>query len=172
MFVRGMAGAALAFLIVSAAQAASDDNLADSVLACSALVGDQAQLACYNRIAAQLKAPAVAQAPAIAAPSPPPPPPAANKPADFGKDTMPFQADAAAPEQITARVRSVIYSYFHVFTVTLDNGQVWRQVDGDTRVARFKNDKTEVVTITRGFLDSFHLAIKGDWGAYEVKRIK
>ncbi len=105
--------------------------------------------------------------------APPPAPPRADTMIDFGKEAMPFQADAPVPsDQLTARVASVTYNYFHIFTVTLDNGQVWRQVDGDSRVARFKNDKTEVVTITRGFLDSFHLAIRGVWGDYAVKRIK
>ena len=190
MILRSMAAGAAGFLILCAAQAAPEDGLASEVIGCSALPDGSAQLACYNRIAARLKASvspqtSIAPAPAVQA-SPAPqapaqlqavasstPRPVLGTPEDFGKEGLRFQAEMPAElDHITARVATVTVNYFHFFTVTLDNGQVWRQVDGDTRVARFKNDRTEIVTITRGFLDSFHLAIQGAWGDYEVKRIK
>jgi hypothetical protein len=94
-------------------------------------------------------------------------------PADFGKENMSFHSDAPEPlDHITAGVANVTYNFFRRFTVTLDNGQVWRQEDGDTDVARFEKDKAEVVTISRGFLESYHLTIQGRWGTYKVKRIK
>ncbi len=172
MIIRCLAIAAVAFLVFSAAHAASDENLAAEILGCSAQQDESAQLACYNRIAAQLKAGAAPATPSPVAAAPTPPPAAAAA-SDFGNETVPFQPDTPAQhDSITAKVANVAYNFFHVFTVTLDNGQIWRQVDGDPGVARFKNDHTEVVTISRGFLDSFHLAIQGAWGDYAVRRIK
>ncbi len=181
MTLRSLVVTVAMVLAASAAHAASGGDLASAILACAAQQDATAQLACYNRIATQLKA-APAQSPMAAVPLTRPqdvrssdaaPRPVIGTPADFGKEGLRFQADMPAElDHIRARVANVTVNYFHIFTVTLDNGQVWRQVDGDTRVARFKNDKTEIVTITRGFLDSFHLAIQGAWGDYQVKRIK
>jgi len=188
MILRGSALAAATFLIFAGAKAAPEGNLAAVVLACSGQPDAATQLACYNRIAAQLKGAHTAAPPTVAIQPPPAPPdatarsthavaasprPVVGSPEDFGKEGLRFEADAPAVlDHITARVAKVAYNYFHIFTVTLDNGQVWRQVDSDTRVARFKNDTSQTVTITRGFLDSFHLAIAGAWGDYQVKRIK
>lgn len=101
------------------------------------------------------------------------PRPTIGSPADFGSESMPeTKTDAPQPlDQITAKVVSVSYNFFRRFTVTLDNGQVWRQAEGDS-VARFSDDGGEAVTIKRGFLGSFNLTIVGKWGTYQVKRIK
>jgi hypothetical protein len=170
MIIRGLTVTAAAFFVVSTAHAAPGDSLPSAILGCAAQQDAKAQLACYNQIAAQLKAgaSAAAQVPVGTAPAPSP-----STATDFGKENLPFGADAsAAPDRITARVANVAYNFFHIFTVTLDNGQVWRQVDDAAHIARFRNDKTDVVTITRGFLDSFHLAIAGGWGNFTVKRLK
>jgi len=186
MITRSLAVAAATVFVslASAVHAAPQGSLETAILGCAAQADEKAQLACYNRIAAQLKAPspaapqaAVQTAPPVVQPERSAAPPARTAvigtPADFGKEGLRFQADEPAVlDHITARVVNVTYNYFHIFTVTLDNGQVWRQVDGDTRIARFKNDKTEIVTISRGFLDSFNLVIRGLWGDYAVKRIK
>jgi hypothetical protein len=94
-------------------------------------------------------------------------------PADFGSENMPFRANAPVElDHITAGISNVSYDFFKHFTVTLNNGQVWRQVDEDANVARFKNGKKQVVTIKRGFLGNYQLIISGVWGTYAVKRIK
>jgi hypothetical protein len=192
MTTSGLAVSAAALFMLSAAQAASDGDLATAIVNCSAQPNDTAQLACYNRIAARLKTSAAPTSPAttpvdapVAAPieAQAPAPPAVKSdtptrqmigsPADFGKADMPFQADTPQPlDHITAGVVNVTFNFFHHFTVTLDNGQVWRQEDGDAGVARFDGDKTAIVTISRGFLDSYHLAIQGRWGTFAVRRIK
>jgi hypothetical protein len=171
MIMRGLAVSAVMLIVITAAHA-SEAALASAILSCAGLPDEKAQLACYNRIAAELKPGAV---PARQAPIAPPQMPAAPpvQPSDFGKENLPAQAYAPAQrDRIAAKVVDVAYNFFRIFTVTLDNGQVWRQVDSDTRKARFKNDRTETVTITRGFMDSYHLTINGAWGDYTVKRIK
>ncbi|MEI9885529.1 MAG: hypothetical protein WDN08_03365 [Rhizomicrobium sp.] len=174
MIRRSLAVTAALFLACATAEAAPEASLTAAILACAAQQGDAAQLACYNGIAAQLKTAPIAapSAPAAAGPAPQaaaPLPPAAPASTATVFGLPPAEAPA---DSVTARVANVTYNYFHVFTVTLDNGQVWRQVDSDGKVARFRNDKTEVVTISRGFLDSYHLAIQGGWGSFTVRRIK
>ncbi len=174
MIIRGLAVAAAIFLIAGAADAASDGDLSSAILRCAAQQDETAQLACYNQIAARLKTGAAAEAPV--APAPAAPPPARRvigSVADFGLESVPFDTTGPVKRaQITAKVAKVSYNFFHIFTVTLDNGQVWRQMDSDSSIAQFKTDKPEVVTISRGFLDSFHLTIQGRWGTYAVTRIK
>jgi hypothetical protein len=211
MTMRSLAVTAAIFLIFSVAHASSDEGLAFAIVTCSAQPDDKAQLACYNQIAAQLKAgaplatqsPPPTTAPAAAPPQVDAQVPAARAvkqegsswynvgswfgssdalrstrpmvgdPADFGKGNMPFQADAPEPlDHITAGVANVTYNFFRRFTVTLDNGQVWRQEDSDSDVARFEKDKLEIVTISRGLLDSYHLTIQDRWGTFKVRRIK
>ena len=86
---------------------------------------------------------------------------------------MPVQTSGPQPlDHIAAKVANASYNYFRRFTVTLDNGQVWRQNESDTKVARFDGNGTERVTISRGFLNGFSLVIEGQYGTYQVKRIK
>lgn len=60
-----------------------------------------------------------------------------------------------------------------VFTVTLANGQVWRQVDGDTDHAHWTGPAARyVVRITHGFLGSFNFRIAGQPGLYKVLRVQ
>ena len=59
------------------------------------------------------------------------------------------------------------------FTVVLANGEVWRQVDGDTTYAHwFKKPESYVVTITEGAIGSSNLRIKGDPHSYKVRRVR
>jgi hypothetical protein len=55
------------------------------------------------------------------------------------------------------------------FTVKLANGQTWHQVDGDTNQAHWKKlASTYTARITRGFLNSYNLQVKGLPGKYKV----
>lgn len=55
------------------------------------------------------------------------------------------------------------------FTVVLENGEVWRQLDGDTSTAHwFKKPGSYIVTITAGALGSFNFRIKGEAGSFKV----
>jgi hypothetical protein len=177
MTIRSFTLAAAILLAFSAAQAASDDGLKSAIVNCSAEADDAAQLACYNRIAAQLKADAARPPSPVSIATPPqaivPVAPAARSAAVFGGDSIPFHADASdQPEQMTAGVATVTFNFFHRFTVTLDNGQVWRQEESDTGIARFAKAMPKAVTIKQGMLGSFHLTFQGEWGTFSVKRVK
>jgi hypothetical protein len=198
--------AAMALFAFLPAHAAAEQGLASAILACAAQPDEKAQLACYNGIAAQLKAAQGSSTSVPVATTPPaqqtaqtPKPeggswynpsawfgsnaPAqtnqqtnasrAGNPADFGSESLP-EKQTGGPAQIdsmTAKVTSVSYNYFRRFTVTLDNGQVWRQNESDTREARFSDDGGETVTVKRGIL-GFGLVIAGRPVSYSVKRIK
>jgi hypothetical protein len=100
-------------------------------------------------------------------------------PTEFGAERIPagnpVAGEAPRPEpldHITANVVSVTYSITGRFIVTLENGQVWRQIDGDTAEAHFGNNKHNAVTISRGMLGSYNLVIEGRKAMYKVKRMK
>lgn len=131
--------------------------------ACRSL-GDAARLACFDRVLAHHdSASAPSARPAVAA-----------KPnADFGSERL--QKDDATPQQresMTAKVAQVHWNPFKHFSITLDNGQVWRQLDADTDTAVGRLNPAATVKITRGFLGSYSLAVEGEWGLYKVKRVK
>lgn len=127
--------------------------------ACRSL-GNAERLACFDRVLAGHDS---ARAPVAAA-----------KPdADFGSDRLP-KNDATPPqrESMTAKVAQVRWNPFKHFSITLDNGQVWRQIDADSETAVGRLVPAATVKITRGFLGSYSLAVEGEWGIYKVKRIK
>ena len=58
------------------------------------------------------------------------------------------------------------------FTVVLDNGEVWRQIDGDTTMAHwFKKPGFYVATVTAGALGSSNLRVQGEGRSYKVRRV-
>jgi hypothetical protein len=102
-----------------------------------------------------------------------------GNPAEFGAETVRAQQPAAGePERpapidhIKAGVATVAFNPNGRFTVTLDNGQVWKQLEGDSGIARFKNKGHDVVTISRGILGSYNLVLEGQTALFKVKRVR
>lgn len=102
-----------------------------------------------------------------------------TNPADFGAEALPQQRTASAEpaqparlEELRANVVAVALNPLGRFTVTLDNGQIWKQLDGDTGTARFKNKGGDVVTISRGVLGSYNLVVEGRSALFKVKRVQ
>jgi hypothetical protein len=97
------------------------------------------------------------------------PPPPATKPEEFGKP---------APEQdelkeISSNVIEFAKTARGKALFVLENGQVWRQIDGDgTVVLDPQQGKTMKVLIERGFLGSYNLIIEGRNGLIKVTRIR
>lgn len=138
--------------------AAADDTLAE-IARCRGIASAAERLACYDRAAQRAADPAAPQPKASAAP----------KPEHFGKPApRPVelsQLSAAVKEfHKTARGRAVF---------VLDNGQVWRQIDGDS-TAILEPEPGEVlrVTIARGLLGSYDLSIEGRNAAIKVRRVQ
>ena len=100
-------------------------------------------------------------------------------PADFGSENLPAPlpapGEAAAPkalDEITAEVADVAFNMRGRFIVTLDNDQMWQQLNSDSGMAHFSRNRTVKVTISRGLLGSYNLVIDGRSGLFKVKRIK
>ena len=67
----------------------------------------------------------------------------------------------------------VSYNPLGKFIVFLDNGQIWRQIEGDSDQATFhKPAKDNKVTISRGFIGSYNLTINDSVKTFKVTRVK
>lgn len=158
---------------------------------CSVIADKDQRLACYDQVSPQVKA-AIARLPRTA-----PPTEAEQKswfgfdfgdifgstpnqqttPDTFGSDRLPAPppkpGEAVPPgpiESIGAKVTEFAYTPFGKFIVFLDDGQVWRQLEGDSDKANFRSGDT--VTISRGFIGSYNLSIDGSAKMFKVKRVK
>jgi hypothetical protein len=83
----------------------------------------------------------------------------------------PAQVSAAADAYpMTAHIAGEFHGWSGSTRVTLDDGQVWEQMDDATVTAgRMTNPK---VTISRGLLNSFYISVEGVSDSVEVKRVK
>jgi hypothetical protein len=139
---------------------------AEDVGSCAGIDDDAARLACYDRIAGRSQAAAgtiVAAAPTAPATPADVPVPAVTEAGaqDFGlseadkKARDPQKYGASSPDSITRTVRTVAKDGYGRFTITLDDGQVWTQVEMEAAVAHPRPG--DVVTISRASLGSFKL---------------
>jgi hypothetical protein len=75
-------------------------------------------------------------------------------------------------DHIVSRMVSYSFDRYGIFTVTLTDGQTWKQVSGDTDYAHWKKPATSyAVNISRGFMTSYNLQVQGIPGIYKVERI-
>jgi hypothetical protein len=151
--------------------APADTVLRDGVIAeafrCNALGDERQWLNCYYTAAGPARErlglmPLPAQAPRVATTRP-------DTPA-----SQPFGLRARQPEvnQVASRMKSYQFDGHGIFVVTLENGQVWRQVSGDTALARWNQPASRyAVRITRGALGSFNLQVKNSPGLFKVRRV-
>ena len=99
-------------------------------------------------------------------------------PAQFGSEHLPevhAKEEAAATEvdSITAGVTEMSFTPFGKFIVFLDNGQIWRQIEGDADHAIFRKPANKnKVTISRGLIGSYNLTINDSDRTYKVTRVK
>ena len=170
---------AAVLLVLSAAGVAAQDSLSTQVAACLPITGMLQRLACYDRVAhtlapapvprsASLPRPPASAAPAAMALAPP----VAAAPSGLGSERLPRTASLAPkrPQEMIFGVASVNRDARGRFTITLDNGQVWRQLEGDT--AELTGSKVTMVRISRGALGSYDLNIVGRNATFRVTRLQ
>jgi hypothetical protein len=76
-------------------------------------------------------------------------------------------------QRIVAHMRSYKFDKYGIFTVTLDNGQVWQQNSGDTVYARWKKPAASYIAIlSRGALGSIDLRLQGEPHIFKVSRLE
>lgn len=85
---------------------------------------------------------------------------------------LPPAAPKSAVRHVTSRLATYSFDRYGIFTVTLSNGEVWRQIGGDTTYAHWKQPaSTYTVDITRGALGSYNLRVRNGTGLFKVERI-
>lgn len=97
-----------------------------------------------------------------------------TKKEDFGKPPVP-KASVGPKEitEITATVLEYAQNALGRSIFILENGQVWKQIDGDvTEVRAPKGDEPMVVKIEKAFMGSYSLTIEGRNGLIKVRRVK
>lgn len=130
----------LACLVVSAL--ATSASAADELGTCAGIKDDSARLACYDGLASRSQ------------------PDTTKAVADFGvteqlrRQRDPEAWSAARPESITSTVKSVGRNASDRLVVTLEDGQVWLQVETKSHVPLRPGD---VVVIKRAAMGTFML---------------
>ncbi len=163
-----------------AAGAARADTARDAlteVARCASVADASERLKCFDAVAVRAKA-------LLAAPTPEAeskksfldwfgfarPPKPVTKAEDFGKAP---QAEPGELAEIAATVTELAKTGRGKAIFILDNGQVWRQIDGDaTEVAFATPGKPMKVTIEIGVMGSYNLTIEGRNGLVKVTRLK
>lgn len=145
----------------------AQDSLTTTLHQCSAITASVERLACYDRLAGH---------PISAAPQPAPSPPAGNPVSDFGLDTIPQPKPMPAPrsplDSITSQVTDFTFDVRGHFIVTLANGQIWREIEGDTVNIPLRKDRTHTATISRAVLGSYSIRFDNPRGLFKVLRVR
>ena len=158
---------------------------------CRATSSDADRIACLEaallgREAA--KAPA-APAPAAAAPAPPQAAPAAPVPDDAVVEAEPEPTGIGAGQVIARsqsaaerrselesatdlRISAYDYVPYRRLVVTLENGQVWRQIEGDTRYVRVDLDRNQTADISESALGGYRLRLNEIRRTIRVERVR
>jgi len=141
-------------LLVLSAGPAHGDRAADALLEftrCAGIAQPSERLKCFDTAAQGLA-------------SPPP------KAEGFGKPPPPRPDEIT---QIRATVLELAKTARGRAVFVLDNGQTWRQIDGDdTDVREPLPGNTMKVTIAAALLNSYSLTIEGRNGLIKVRRLK
>jgi hypothetical protein len=155
----------------------AQDSLATDLHDCAAIMGSVERLACYDQLARRpLAAPAPISLLPAKTPQRPVPAPSTSLAADFGADSMP--QDVPAPpqrsslESITSPVADFSFDARGRFTITLANGQIWRQLDGDTPNVPLRKGLTRTATISRAALWSYSIHFDNPRGLFKVVRVR
>jgi hypothetical protein len=159
----------ISIFVAGAAHAEPTGDASDEIAKCAGIADSAARLKCFDAAAPGANGAAAQQAGEA-----PGPPPAGTGVEDFGKPPPPpkiTQITATVVELArTARGRSIFI---------LDNGQVWRQLDGDDAdVQDPRPGKTMKVAIEMNSVGSlfgghsYNLTIEGRNGLIRVRRVK
>ena len=173
------------FCLVSlSATADPRSDALDGISRCTSIADDHVFLDCVYGAAQPLRA-KLGLPPAPAAQTnlvPPPapgaaiaPPPALARAAAPQRNEGFFSGilgsgEAAAPAQ---RMSSYAFDTHGIFSVTLSNGEVWRQVEGDSNFAHWRAPASNYVVILRsGAFGSSNLQVQGQATTFKVERVR
>lgn len=165
------------------------DDVMSSAAGCIRVTADRAWLDCYYSAAAPMRvqlglaAPQAVAKPAAApqlASAAPPVRPVATRPA--GPPPMPRSTgllngliDDMKPIVRNMPMQSYVMDKSGAFTVTLADGQVWKQAAEDEvyHPARWRKQAQEMqVTITPAVMHTFNMKVEGESKSYKVRRVR
>lgn len=156
------------------------DQVMNMAVRCSGESDEHQWLTCYYGAARPMRVhlglESGASRPALQ-PIPPPQQPvpmrqASVPPTGFGARPLPV-SPIGNVDHVSSPMRAYTFDKLGWFTVTLENGQVWQQVHGDTTYARWKKPPGNyLVRLSKGFLGSFNLQVKNEPGLFKVHRVE
>ena len=89
------------------------------------------------------------------------------------KDSFGLSNDTSRSKSVTSRMTSYEFNKKGTFTVTLSNGEIWRQLTGDTSFAHWNEQPQKyIIRISRGLLGSYNLEARNNPGMFKVHRIQ
>lgn len=143
-------------------------QVTSAVLRCNRLAEDREWLDCYYGAAQPVRA-QLGLSPAPQAKSEP----GARNDEKAGGPGQPAMVMPHAADSQWSRMVSYSFNRFGIFTVTLANGRVWRQLSGDTDFAHWtKPASSYEAHVTRGAFGSSNLKVKGGSEAFKVEQVK
>lgn len=163
----------------------ADQSVADAMKQCAQTQNSLQRLVCFDRIASRLQdysdevlpqARVVTSAPLTSASSQPRvvksvstgPSDDVDLPFEPNNSVEDFGRVEIIKDTLLASVAAITYDRNDYFTVTLNNGQMWRQ----TEVSRIKIDVGDRIEIEEGVFGSFILTSEASNRTARVKRVK
>ncbi len=158
------------FLLALAGTPALAQSTEADVLRCAAQPDGVARLACFDALAARLRA-APAAAPTAAAPTPPvavAPPPVVTQEQQVAAFGAPQISAADELASLDSRIDGLLEGWQGGSVFILANGQRWMVADGSSAVLYLKSPK---VSIKRAALGGFRIEFEGSNQTARVKRL-
>ena len=93
-------------------------------------------------------------------------------PETFGSENIQRPAPAGPVDSITVAATGYSFTPQGRFIVTLANGQVWQQIEGDVAHPQLSRKHPRNVTISRGLLGSYNLSFSDQTGRFKVERTR
>lgn len=178
-----MAGVAIVLAAASSpAAAGTRDDILSRAARCGTITDDHTWLNCYYGAAqpmrAQLGLPPAPESQTLLVPSSnavPTAPAAPSAVAAQPRRDGGFFADLFGGAAVLSRVPATAYSFDQhgIFRLTLSDGSVWQQEEGDDSFASWRQPASRyVVSIRTGSLGSYNLQVQGDNKSYKVRRVR
>lgn len=144
---------------------------------CMAINGMLQRLACFDAAARDAglspsHSDAVTAAPVYSEPTPAAAPKKPSLIATFGSETLPETAPdvPAHINAFTAQITQFQIDPLGKFTMTLANGQVWKEVD--TILLHVETNKPHIAHMSRGVLGSYNVSFDGEKQIIKVQRVR
>lgn len=181
--------AILAALFVASAAAAqpSESEAVDDAIACLAIEDAEDRLACLEGAAKTLQVTRIVREEQTAAAEEEEkanfglgetraPNQVAEAPEDFGDEAIPDvqrDKDGKRIKAINAKVVEIRVNSLGTATVSLDNGQVWRQLDSDNKKLHFGNsERLLTAKVKRSLFGNYMMTVNELHRTIRVRRIK